>query len=164
MNKKILLSVILLTAFIFSFNCVFAENTTNTPANTVNDSMNKAGNTVENAGNAVRDAGNSAMNAVNNVVDGTQNAINTLTEDRTDNNSNTGATNNHDNNNMSMTGTTNNGNRNYTTTRTANEGTLLGMNATTWTWLIMGIVGIAIIALVWYYSMQHDTANGNYDD
>ncbi len=28
------------------------------------------------------------------------------------------------------------------------------MNGTTWIWLILGIAGIAIIAMVWYYSAQ----------
>ena len=67
---------------------------------------------------------------------------------------------------MSMdTSRTDNQGTNYTATRTAaDEGTLLGMNATAWTWLIIGMVGIAIIALVWYYSMQHDTIDKNYED
>lgn len=147
MNKKILLTTVFIAILVFSFNCVFATNMVNDAQNTMNDSMNKTG-------NAVRDAGNGVMNAVNGVVDGTKNAVNELTDDRnTDNN----------NNNTAMTGSTTN-NSNYTTTRTANDGTMLGMSATTWTWLIMGIVGIAIVALVWYYSMQNDTANRNYED
>ena len=38
----------------------------------------------------------------------------------------------------------------------------MGMNATMWTWLIIGIATIAIVALVWYYSMQ--MRSSNYDD
>ena len=64
---------------------------------------------------------------------------------------------NHTNNTTTAHTTTNNAKTNtYTATRTATTGnaTFMGMNATTWTWLIMGIAAIAIVALVWYYSMQ----------
>ena len=67
-----------------------------------------------------------------------------------------------DTNNETRT-TTNSMTGNYTATRTNAEGsTLMGMNATTWTWLIIGIAAIAIVALVWYYSMQ--MRSSNYDD
>ena len=49
-----------------------------------------------------------------------------------------------------VTGTSNN----YTATRTSADNTFMGMNSTAWTWLILGIAAIAIIALVWYYSSQ----------
>ena len=57
-------------------------------------------------------------------------------------------------------------NGNYTATRTStNNATFMGMNATTWTWLILGVAAIAIIALVWYYSMQlTDIKNNGLDD
>lgn len=153
MRKKILLSIVLLMALIFSINYVFAtDNMTQDAANTVTDSINKTQNTMQNAGNAVMDAGNGVMNAANNVINGAAGAINAITEDR--NNDTT------PNNNNNM-GTANN-NGNYTATRTAGEGTLLGMNATTWTWIIMGLVGITVAALVWYYSMQ--TADNHYED
>lgn len=167
MSKKILLSIVLLTAIVFSFNYVFAENnmaqdTTNmvqNAGNTIKDSVDKTGNTMQNAGNAVRDTGNEVMNAAENVVDGAAGAINTLTEDR--NTDTTPDGNNNDNNNSNAGMTTDNA-TGYTATRTAGEGTLLGMNATTWTWIIMGLVAISIIALVWYYSMQ--TTDKHYED
>ena len=156
MSKKILLSIVLLTSIVFSFSSVFAENNmaqdaanmTQNAGNVVKDSIDKTGNTMQNAGNTIMDTGNSVMNAANNVVDSAAGAINTLTEDR-----NTDTT--PDDNNKSN-------NTNYTATKTAGEGTLLGMNATTWTWIIMGLVAISIIALVWYYSMQ--TTDRHYED
>lgn len=168
MSKKILLSAVLLTAVVFSFSFVFAENNmaqdavnmTQDAGNAVKDSIDKTGNTMQNAGNAVMDAGNGVMNAANNVVDGAAGAINTLTEDR--NTDTTPDGNNNDDNNNTQTGMTNNNTTGYTATRTAGEGTLLGMNATTWTWIIMGLVAISIIALVWYYSMQ--TTDRHYED
>lgn len=48
--------------------------------------------------------------------------------------------------------TRNNSNTGYTATRT--NATVMGMSQNTWTWLIMGITAIAIIAVVWYYSVQ----------
>ena len=143
MHKKIILSVFLLTTFVFSFNYVFAENMAQDAANTLNDSVDKTQNTMNNAGNAIQDAGNGAMNAINNAANSTMNAVNTLTQDR----DNTTTTNN-------TTG--------YTATRTANQGTVLGMDSTTWTWIIMGLVGIAIASLVWYYAAQ--TSNHDYDE
>ena len=56
-------------------------------------------------------------------------------------------------------------NKNYTATRTSTgteANTFMGMTATSWTWLIMGIAAIAIVALVWYYSSQ--MRSSNYDD
>ena len=54
----------------------------------------------------------------------------------------------------SMTNNMDNGD--YTATRTSTnaegDATFMGMTATMWTWLIMGIAAIAIVALVWYYS------------
>ena len=55
-----------------------------------------------------------------------------------------------------------NNNNDYTATRTsATDNTFMGMNSTAWTWLILGIAAIAIVALVWYYSMQ--IRSSNYD-
>jgi hypothetical protein len=51
---------------------------------------------------------------------------------------------------------------NYTATRTSTDGSYMGMSSSTWTWIIMGIAAIAIIALVWYYSMQ--LTEKNYDE
>ena len=51
---------------------------------------------------------------------------------------------------------------NYTVARTSSESTLLGMDSTVWTWLIVGIAAIAIFALIWYYTMQPKVKN--YDD
>ena len=161
MSRKIILSIILLTAMVFAANYVFAENMAQDAANTVNDSVDKTQNTMNGAGNAIRDAGNSAMNAVNSTVNGAMNAVNELTQDRNTNTTNyEGNTSNTDNKNMNMAGTNNSAN--YTTTRTSAEGTILGMNSTAWTWLIMGAVAIAIVALIWYYAMQ--TADHGYDD
>ncbi len=143
MKKKLILSIIIAIVFSFYINYSYATNMVQDAANTITNSINKTENTMQNAGNAVMDAGNSVMNAANNVVDGAAGAINTITQDR--------------NNNIN-----DKNNTNYTVTRTAGEGTILGMNATTWTWIIMGLIAISIVALVWYYSMQ--TTDKRYDE
>jgi len=53
---------------------------------------------------------------------------------------------------------------NYTATRTATtNNNFLGMSDTAWTWLILGIVGAAIVGLVWYYGAQYEHRNYNND-
>ena len=51
----------------------------------------------------------------------------------------------------------------YNAARTSTDTTTVaGMSQTAWTWLILGVAAIAIIAVVWYYSMQ--LRSSNYDD
>ena len=52
----------------------------------------------------------------------------------------------------------------YTATRTSTDDTVMGMNSNTWTWLIVGIAAVAIIALIWYYSMQFANRDSHHDD
>ena len=62
-------------------------------------------------------------------------------------------------------GTQNSMNGAYNATRTSVDtqaGTFMGMNSTAWTWLIMAIAAIAIVALVWYYGTQRQSSH--YDD
>ncbi|MNT83899.1 hypothetical protein D3C72_2238390 [compost metagenome] len=74
-------------------------------------------------------------------------------------------TNNLDNTANTVTGTYNEG---YNAVRTSTaeatdaNNTLFGMSGTAWTWLILGIAGIIIIGLVWYYSMQ--VSSNKYED
>ena len=77
--------------------------------------------------------------------------------------SNNNNTNNNDNNQNNVN---QNDDGNYTATRTEGESTFMGMNSNTWSWLILGIAAVAIIALVWYYSMQlnNDRHNNNRDE
>ena len=49
------------------------------------------------------------------------------------------------------------------TTDTTGNATFMGMDANMWTWLIVGIAAIAIIALIWYYTMQLRSSDNHRD-
>ena len=87
--------------------------------------------TVDAVRNTVDDVANGTMRAGNNVATGITNM---------------------GNNNRSG-----NGNTGYTATRTNTNATWLGMDATMWTWLIMAILGVAIVAMIWFYAKQDNT-------
>ena len=143
MKKKSLLIVGLLIAVILMFATTFSFATDDHGAmNGVNDAVNGVRNTIGGAENAVE-------GAVKDVTDTTKNA--------TDNTTNMGI-------NRNDTQSTNyTANRTATTGTTTNAGTFLGMSSTMWTWLILAVAVVAIIALVWYYSNQL-TKTRNYDD
>ena len=133
MNKKLAIVLSILIVAIFSFSVCFANDM-------VNDAVEGVRNVVGGAENAVEDAAKDVTNAAKDATNSVENKMENITNNRV----------------TSSTST-------YNATRTNAEGsTLMGMNATMWTWLIIGIATIAIVALVWYYSMQ--MRSSNYDD
>lgn len=154
MNKKILMTISVLCLLIMATLCSHSF--------AANDGMKNAKNAVMNAGNAVGDAVVGAKNAV---VDGAKNITNgaaTLGKDAMNTTKNAG--NDAQNIAGTVTGSLDNGHSDYTATRTAtSSANLLGMSTTTWTWLILGIVGIVIVALVWFYGAQYEHRNYNND-
>ena len=149
MNKKIFISLLLISLFLITF-CSYSF-----AATTAGNAVMNAGNSV---GNAVKGATNAVVNGARGLTNGTSNIMNDMTnaEGDTENDAtNTLATND------GMLGTTNG---DYTATRTATgNNNLLGMSDTTWTWIILAIVGLAIVALVWYYGAQYEHRNYNND-
>lgn len=107
-----------------------------------------ADNTMNAIGEGARNVVNGAENLVTKGVDATKNTVNDVSKGIGDTmNSEKNATRNNSNNYITQ----------RTATRTtANNGMFAGMNAMTWSWIIMGILGIAIVALVWAYGMQYD--------
>ena len=138
MYKKMLVIFAILTIGIFSFSVCFANND---------------GSMLQDAANGVRDAVGGAENAIEDGAKGIANTTKGATgsaENAMENKDNSGMTQNNNRTN----------NSNYTTTRTATTNqTFMGMSSTAWTWLIIGIAGIAIVALVWYYGSQIRTSN-----
>lgn len=139
MNKKFFVSLAVILFAVFSFTVCFATdgNDLETATNDVRNFVGGAENTVE---NAALDISNTSKN----VTGGFENGIDK------------------DTNTMGLTRDTNNGK--YSTARTATDNIATGMTSTTWTWLIIGIAAIAIIALIWYYSMQFANNNNHHND
>ena len=142
MKKKLYIAIIILFAILFlSFSYSFATDNS-TVVDGIRNVVGGAENTLENAGNGV-------MNGIKNVTSGAENMMENTTDTVGNTIRNAG-------NNMAS-GLTND-NTDYTATRTAAnyDNTFLGMDPTMFTWLIMGIVGLSIIALVWVYARQND--------
>ena len=137
MNKKSLfiIGLLMATIFIFATTLSFATD-----------------------GNGAMNDVNNAVNDVRNTVGGAENAIEGAVKDVT-NTTNMGIT----RDNAQSTNYTANRTATTGTTTNANTGTFLGMSSTMWTWLILAVAVVAIIALVWYYSNQL-TRTRNYDD
>ena len=154
MYKKLLISLGILLSIVFTFTLCSANNGLQDAANVVRDVVGGAENAIE---NGVKDISNASKNATGAMENAANNTTNAMTNNGNNNNTHK------DTNNNTMRTTTNN-NGNYTATRTAtNQATFMGMNATAWTWLILGIATIAIVALVWYYSMQLRDASSHND-
>ena len=143
MNKKIFVSLVVAVFAIFSFSICFA-NDGNTVLNTAtNDIRNFVGGVENTVENAAFDISNTSKD----VTGGTENKM-SKGEDKMNNGifSSAGATNN------------------YSARRTSTENTVMGMSSNAWTWIILGVAAIAIIAVVWYYSMQFTNNNHHNDD
>ena len=142
--KNIIISSIFLILLISAFSTIFAANTT------TGNMMSNVGDTMQGVAENTR---NTVSNMENGIENGAKNAKNTIM----------GATNNVQNgienvsNNIGDTMM----NGDYTAQRTAGDATVLGMSTNTWTWLILAIVGAAIVGLVWYYGAQYE--HKNYD-
>ena len=167
MIRKIFLTFIIVLSIVFCSSFVFAtnnENMTNGISDAMNNAENKTENAVQGATNVVRDTvsgiTDTTKNAVNGLTDSAKNTVNDITNSTDEKNNY-----NNDNNTAMTTNnstTTANTTGNYTTSRTSANGTLMGMNSTTWIWIIMGVAAVTIIGLVWYYSMQ--LTEKSYDD
>ena len=138
MYKKMLVIFAILTIGIFSFSVCFANN----DGSMLQDAANGVRDAVGGAENAIEDGAKDIANTTKGVTGSAENAM--------ENKDNSGKTTNNNRTNNSY----------YTATRTATTTpTFMGMSSTAWTWLIIGIAGIAIVALVWYYGSQIRTSN-----
>ena len=146
MKNKFLISTLILFFVLTVCSQIFA---TNNMMDSARDAVNNAEGAIENSANKTKDT----------VVNGTQNLVNdagTLGNDAV----------NGMNNMTNDTATTldMDANDDYTAQRTATANTgLFGMSNTLSTWVILGIVGAVIVALVWYYGSQYEHKNYNND-
>lgn len=137
MNKKLLISLLTL-AFIFCSSVCFATNV----GTEMQNSVQKSGTTLENMGNGIKNIAED----VGNGVQGAASSIGNSMEDFFDMNNN---------NNDNVGDTAKIASDGYTATRTnTNVGS---MTNTAWIWLILGIVGVVIVAMTWYYVSQDNS-------
>lgn len=136
MNRKIF-SIILILSLLISI-CSFSFAATEALNSTKNAVMN-VGNAI---GNGVKDVANGATNLGKDAVNTTKSAGNSI---------------------VGATSSMNKDGMDYTATRTATSNNVMGLSSTAWTWLILGIVGIVIVALVWYYGAQYEHRNYNHE-
>ncbi len=152
MKKKLYISILaIIAATLFAFSYSFAANDIK--------AVDGIRNVVGGAENVVEDAGKGIVDGVRNITSNGENMMGNVA-------GNTGTTMQNAGNGIaeSLTNDNNGYDATRTTTRSAvdaSEGTFLGMNGTVWTWLIMAVVGIAIVALVWMYAKQN---NNSYND
>ena len=148
MSKKIFFTLLLISLLMLTTCYSFAATGI---GNTIKNAGNTAGSVISGATGAVVDGTRDLANSASNMMNDMTNANGDMENDAT----NTLATND---------GMFDNTDGDYTATRTATgNNNLLGMSDTTWTWLIIGIVGAVIVALVWYYGSQYEHRNYNND-
>lgn len=137
MKKKFLISTALLIA-VFALSASYSFAT----SNMVNTVENGAKNIASDVGGAI----SSGVGATKNTLENAGNMISNGAQNVT-----SGAT-------GTTARTTTNATNTYTATKTSTANVkVAGMTATGWAWLIVGILGVAIVALVWFYGRQHET-------
>lgn len=146
MTKKIFFSLLLISLLFFSISFSYAKT------NVGNDLMS-AGKSV---GNAVKGTADAAIDGAKDLTNDASNMMKDMTNANGDTESD--AT-----NTLATTdGILDNIDGDYTAMRTSTTNdSLLGMSEMTWTWLILGIVGVVIVALVWYYGAQYEHRSYN---
>lgn len=134
-SKKIIFTFATIILFIiFSCSMCFAKDITNMAKNSAED---------------VKNTTESAMNGVKNFAVDTGKDIKTGTETAGNNIKNTTEKASKDIKNGSE----------YTAERT--DATIMGMTENNWTWIIIGVSAIAIIAIIWYYVAKITTTNND---
>ena len=134
--------------------CIFAFSLTFATDNMAKDAVNGVRNAVGGAENAIENAARDISGASKNATQSFENGANNTVE-----NSMNGDNNNDNNNNESANTYNDNGAYTATRTSTTDGANFMGMNSTTWIWVIMAIVAIGIIALVYFYSSQVNSSH-----
>lgn len=143
MKRLLMFTAILFTVIAFATSYSYANNSTmEQMKDSIRNAVGGAENVVEDAGkdasNGIKDGFNSIGNTTNSAVNGASEVMNNTTSYFSNDN-----------------------NDGYTARRTATDTTFAGMNGTVWTWLIIGVAAIAIIAFLWYYAMQKTSDTNN---
>ena len=134
MKKIFSVILLLIVSLLLTSTICFAENTNF--GTEMQDSANKTGESMQNVRNGVMDFANDVGNGIKNTAEDVGNTMQGMF--------------NGDNPNTT-TGS------NYNASRTSADVVgNVGPANTVWIWLILGITGIIIVALTWYYVSQDD--------
>ncbi len=138
MLKKSLIILSIFCLIIFTSNFVFAANIVNGTKDMLNDAGRGIENMVNGATNAAKDAKNGVTDMMEDIGDGVERGADDVKRGTE---------------NMAQGMTNNNG---YTATRTSATDSMVGNPGNALVWIILAIVGVAIVSLVWYYATQTD--------
>ena len=163
MYRKVLLSAILAIAIMFSFTSCFANDMINEAGNMMQDVGNNIRNAMNNAGNAVEDATRNISGATQDATENITQRANNIGNELMNTNNNERNDNAEYNADFDKNEVTKYNTTRVTTTGTTDNATFMGMDANMWTWLIVGVAAIAIIALIWYYTMQLRSSDNRRD-
>lgn len=157
MKKSIILISFIILSLLFSSSFVFAENAGNQVVNGIRNTVGGVENAAQDAANGVggalkdgaQNVGNGMSNAAENIGNSVNNSANNAGDQIKDSADKTGNT------------MRNMGDGAFNATRTAtedntNNGSQGWMNRDMWTWIIVGIITIAIIALIWFYASRNN--------
>lgn len=151
MKKKFyIIALLIVSILVLSFSYTFAANEP--------EAVQGIRNVVGGAENIVEDAGRGIVDGVRNVTSGGENMMENAAGNIGNGVQDAG-------NRITGAMTDDNYDATRTTTRSVDinndEGSFLGINGTTWAWIIIAVVAVAIIALIWMYARQN---NSSYND
>lgn len=159
MSKKTLILATIVTLVLSFSSICFAENNVmhdvkNTAGNTGNAITNTAGaigsgvETIANdAGNAIKDTAGAVGNGVQNIANNSGNELKKSGEKMSNEGNNIAKANENNNNG-------------YTAQRTGINNMM--NNSTFWTWAIIALVAVGIIAAIIYYTSQNNSEHNRY--
>lgn len=158
MHKKLFITLALITCVVilFATSCFATDGT-------MHDMGESAKNMAGDVRNGISGAVNNVEGTTKNVAGDISNGSKNVTGSMENTMGNAGNTVTEGMNNTTREMNDGMNNDTYNATRTSADGTttFMGMGATAWTWLILGIAALAIIAAVWYYSMQTNSSKYN---
>jgi hypothetical protein len=152
MKNKIFTAILLISLLLLSSICFASDTQLAALGNELHDSADKTKDSMQNVGKGLENLTNGVGGAMHNVGQGIQNTASTIGNGVQ--NAFTGM----DNRNGlgTLTATDNGG---YTATRLSTDAGANLMSNTAFIWLIMGIVGVIIVALTWYYVSQNNDSH-----
>ncbi len=147
MKKTIYVISLIIISLFLSFSYVYANNDGKDAVNAVRNTVGGAENVVEDTAKGTAGAVRSGFNTIG---EGTENVMNDAKNMGNDMGNNA-----QDETNKAKTDS------NYNATRTATENgannATTGMSKDVWTWIIVAIISIVIIALIWYYASRNNS-------